>query len=214
MMMEAKPSKQLQGAPGLIFELLSRSKDSSSWILHRTIKSNDSPSLSGTATGTATLTPLRPGSASGPERQLLYHERGTYTGPSFQAPFEKKYIWTHRGENQLSVYFVKCPPQPQSHHKGSDHTNGGEGHAQEGVEEEIDYLFHTLSFNAPELNQEHSGQEATLLRATGSHLCIKDMYDSSYVFHVRDADFKLVEWEMRHVVKGPKKDQVIETWFS
>lgn len=177
-----------------IFNLL-RNLDSP-WSLNRSIQSLDTPSLSGTATGSATFTPL-------PNGQLLYHEKGTYAGHAdpafgtpFKAPFEKKYIWDLNGDH-VSVHFVK---QKQNLNKDNE-------------EEEIDYLFHTLHFGNPEpFRKSPKHPELIRLQATGSHLCISDMYESSYSFHVRNST--LVSWDMKHLVKGPKKDQVIETRFT
>ena len=117
-------------------------------------------------------------------------------------PFKKGYIWClnlgaeEEGSEQISSWFIKP-----------------------GTEMDKDYLFHAFSFVD---TIQHDGHSGTIFHAKGSHLCIKDMYDTEYWFHLQDQDGEsttlssptLNGWRMRHVVKGPKKDQIIETTFT
>lgn len=122
--------------------------------------------------------------------------------PSFpKMPFKKGYIWClnlnaeKEGSEQISSWFIKP-----------------------GTETDKDYLFHAFSF----VDTIQHGDSETILHAKGSHLCVKDMYDTEYWFHLQNQDGKsttlssptLNRWRMRHVVKGPKKDQIIETTFT
>ena len=179
--------------PAKLFSLLP-----GTYKLSRTLTTSNPAEPSGNCTGIASFTTVENGNPS-ESAELLYQEKGWFqvkaSLPKMQ--FSKGYIWTLNHDDQaevpeqISTWFIKP-----------------------GTENERDYLFHAFSFD-------HSGRDASIneltLHAKGSHLCVKDMYDTEYWFHLREgrdsSDFNLEGWRMRHVVKGPKKDQLIETDF-
>jgi hypothetical protein len=66
-------------------------------------------------------------------------------------------------------------------------------------------------------NDGSDSDRAIVLRGQGGHLCVDDYYSSSYVFEMSGIDpttVRLSSWSMMHEVRGPKKDQIIETTFT
>lgn len=66
-----------------------------------------------------------------------------------------------------------------------------------------------------------AGDEARLeVDCSGGHLCVEDYYSSSYLFSGKrkggdaELDIDVDSWTMHHDVRGPKKDQTIETVFK
>lgn len=121
--------------------------------------------------------------------------------PSFA--FSRKYVWRLRDNEvqppDISIWFTK---------PGT---------------EEIDYLFHTfLVQRVNESSTKKNGEAFFEVDCSGGHLCVEDYYSSSYVFSgERTGDdgaaglgIKLNSWTMHHDVRGPKKDQSIETLFE
>lgn len=196
------------------------------WALSRVLNSHNPTDPSGTVSGTAKFTPLhsRAGNSAvhgGQDhddaglQDLLYTEEGSMTlandGPTMR--FTRKYIWRlacsspqsvrrsagqqPNPESKLSVWFVKP-----------------------GTDQELDYLFHELS--AEERVSQNGEGKGTLLIAEGDHLCVEDMYETSYSFDIdpetlgeHGAEGQLVrEWQVVHIVKGPKKEQRIESWYK
>jgi hypothetical protein len=141
--------------------------------------------------------------------EMLYHEEGQFqmqaSSLGVQMPymtFARNYIWrlnsaaAESGYPSCSVWFAK---------PGT---------------EELDYLFHTLIIDDQPLSQQGDKvqQGTSVIRAHGSHLCVEDQYETEYVFtfteHRDGAKISLAEWQTVHTVKGPKKDQRIETTFT
>lgn len=179
------------------------------WRLSRTLQSANSSEPSGTCSGTVTFTMQEPavfvdidGQLQKASKQLLYTETGEFEmssnlGLSTPAPkftFSRKYIWRLQhydlSNPEISVWF----PKPGT--------------------EKVDYLFHKFLIQSVD-------QTADRLHidCSGGHLCVDDYYSSSYTFCLGHAigntvDATLQSWTMLHEVRGPKKDQIIETQFS
>ncbi|KAL9113686.1 MAG: hypothetical protein Q9227_002131 [Pyrenula ochraceoflavens] len=210
------------------------------WTLTRTLRNGGPQSPpSGWCSGIATFSLLRESSQkmnkiSGGEtriREVLYHEKGEFemrTGPVdgshiMKAPFEKKYIWrleeedarnSDKGEEKLSIHFVK--PAGSSSSSGGSESGSEKGKAVSPCEE-IDYLFHELSFQQASQSLPEAKDSARILRANGDHLCVQDDYQSEYTFKVdnaEDSGLEVRSWEMSHTVKGPQKNQLIHTVFN
>ncbi|KIW82849.1 hypothetical protein Z517_02092 [Fonsecaea pedrosoi CBS 271.37] len=185
---------------------------SGTWLLNRKLQSADPSEPSGTCSGTATFTKTpspspvldADGKLNIPDAELLYHEQGNFemmkavgnhlaSVPTFT--FSRKYIWRlSRAENvyTISIWFTK---------PGT---------------ETIDYLFHKIDLPLDE-NQASQSELRLVLDGTGGHLCVEDFYNSSYSFTLKrpdaDSPFSLFSWTTLHEVRGPKKDQHIETTF-
>ncbi|KEF63036.1 uncharacterized protein A1O9_01012 [Exophiala aquamarina CBS 119918] len=181
------------------------------WLLNRKLHSADETEPSGKCHGEATFTITQPspvidsdGSLHLADAELLYHEQGEFEmttstqirGEVLKFVFSRKYIWrlqTTQDVHTISVWFTK---------PGTD---------------AIDYLFHKIEI--PLLSEHDSGlstQEITL-SGSGGHLCVEDFYSSSYSFHLNPPSSgpELLSWfTTTHEVRGPKKDQLIETTFS
>lgn len=187
-----------------------------SWSLERKLNSADVSEPSGQCQGIARFTIPTPGPAGrgiqGHEDvvgEMLYREEGQF---QMQAPvpgvhmpymtFSRNYIWrlssakAASGEPLISLWFTK---------PGT---------------EQLDYLFHILAMDdqAPGQLSEHSRQSVSVIRAHGSHLCVEDQYETDYAFRFTDqgdaAQPSLAQWQTIHTVKGPNKDQRIETTFT
>lgn len=181
------------------------------WILHRSLQSANASEPSGRCTGKATFTRTQPspvvdtdGKLQLADAELLYHEQGDFemtTSAPGQAsnvlkfPFSRKYIWRLQkteDADKLSVWFTKPG------------TNT------------IDYLFHKIDIALPDEDlQAQKGEIA--LHGAGGHLCVEDFYSSSYTFNMSSGSpdlARLVSWTTTHEVRGPKKDQILETTFT
>jgi hypothetical protein len=187
-----------------------------SWTLERRLNSANASEPSGRCHGVVRFT-SRPPSTVGSDIQgtgevvgeMLYHEEGQFqmqaSSVRVQMPyttFARNYVWrlnsavTESGCPSCSVWFAK---------PGT---------------EELDYLFHALIIDGQSLSQQSDKlqQRTSIIRAHGSHLCVEDQYETEYVFtfteHDDRAKISLVEWQTVHTVKGPKKEQRIETTFT
>lgn len=182
------------------------------WTLRRNLVSANASEPSGTCTGTALFTPRTPspvmnadGKLDLADKEMLYHEQGTFELPSgMNMPFTKKYIWRLQKQvnrSNLSVWF--CKP-------GS---------------ELIDYLFHTINIDTESGMAGEVIGDSTLveLEGNGGHLCIDDFYSSSYSFRLapnphtatsEDCSHDLHSFMTMHEVRGPRKNQVITTTFT
>lgn len=180
-----------------------------SWKLNRKLSSTNAGEPSGECTGFATFSERQPtifvdkdGKFQSAKAEMVYTERGEFTMDSIaingmKFPFSRKYVWRLQDIDstspEVSVWFVK---------PGT---------------EDIDYLFHKFSW-------QRSVEEcrSRIIDFTGGHLCIEDFYSSQYTFHTErstsqtseNADTELLQWEMMHEVRGPKKDQLITTQFE
>jgi hypothetical protein len=133
------------------------------------------------------------------DAELLYHESGEFemTSAANQSKipkfsFLRKYIWRlQKAEDGhvISVWFTK---------PGT---------------ETIDYLFHKIDVPAKADPQ----SDELVLQGNGGHLCVQDFYSSSYSFRMKPGngnDPELASFTTAHEVRGPKKDQFIETVFT
>lgn len=180
------------------------------WNLTRTLHSINAAESSGNCKGTATFTTRQPaifidddGVLQNASQEMLYSEKGefemtsdvgTVTVPKFS--FSRKYVWRLQQDNsareEITIWFTK---------PGT---------------EQIDYLFHKFLIQHV-TDQSAGGKNQLTVECSGGHLCVEDYYSSSYIFqlHAQSTEnASLREWEMIHEVRGPKKDQVIETTFS
>lgn len=177
------------------------------WHLKRTLHSANAAEPSGNCVGIATFTPQKPsifvdeqGKLQNASEQMLYSESGQFemlnavgnAGKMTGFTFSKKYIWRMQ-EDEISVWFVK---------PGS---------------ETVDYLFHKFCVQSVE---EESDTDANVVHVecSGGHLCVEDYYSSFYNFQLEGQtnieQHDLKSWKMLHEVRGPKKDQTIETHFT
>lgn len=182
------------------------------WQLKRSLHSLNAAEPSGNCTGVAAFTSRQPavfvnadGKLQMASQEMLYSEQGefdmasTVGTPMPKFSFSRKYVWRLQDENaqqpEISVWFVK---------PGT---------------EEIDYLFHKFlvqSFTEDSMNDSHISN----IECSGGHLCVEDYYSSTYAFQFSSetqscgGEDVLASWTMLHEVRGPKKDQVIETTFT
>ena len=182
---------------------------SGTWKLDRRLESSNASEPSGRCQGQAVFAARPPSHLPGnaATNEMVYHENGEFEMTSVAAqsggfskfPFSRKYIWrldadlANRGNRMSGVSIWFVKP-------GTD---------------EVDYLFHELSI--PTID------ESTCLVVQGDHLCVKDLYDSEYIFYLRPTNqsasggqegVAVIEWKMKHVVVGPQKHQRIETIFK
>lgn len=181
------------------------------WQFKRKLHSMNAAEPSGNCTGTASFTPQHPaifvdgkGKLQKASKEMLYSEQGEFEmisansmtkAPKFS--FSRKYIWRLQDEKsanpEISIWFVK---------PGT---------------EQLDYLFH--NFLVQDVTEDKkSGVTYTMVECSGGHLCVEDYYSSTYTFQlgertISSENFSLACWNMLHEVRGPKKDQVIETQF-
>ncbi|EXJ79313.1 hypothetical protein A1O3_08815 [Capronia epimyces CBS 606.96] len=189
------------------------------WNLDRKLQSDDPTAPSGRCSGKATFTPTPPsavidsdGKLQLADAELLYHEQGEFEMATATAaqqsplplkfPFSRKYIWRLKrlddGDDALtiSVWFTKPG------------TNM------------IDYLFHQIDLPLSQDDGDDTDTDTVLLlHGTGGHLCVADFYSTAYSFSLSrtagpSATAMLSSWSTLHEVRGPKKDQVIETKFT
>jgi hypothetical protein len=158
------------------------------WTLHRRITSTKGALPSGVFSGTAKFLPRfpTPDKSGGKfDLEYLYIETGTFT-PTGAQPItaSRRYVYRYSElKDQMSVWFVK--PDRNL---------------------EVDYLFHDLSFAAP---QEANEEGACVAKA--DHLCVDDMYDTQYRFRMKG--IALPAFQVTHTVKGPSKDYVAMSDF-
>jgi hypothetical protein len=158
------------------------------WTLHRRITSTKGALPSGVFSGTAQFLPRFPTPDKSGDKfdlEYLYIETGTFT-PAGAQPItaSRRYVYRYsEAKDQMSVWFVK--PDRNL---------------------EVDYLFHDLSFAAP---QEAEEQGACFAKA--DHLCVDDMYDTQYRFRMKGIALKA--FNVTHAVKGPSKDYVAMSDF-
>lgn len=145
-------------------------------------------------------------------QELLYQENGKFqihkshpgAPPMPSMTFSRSYIWRMDSSASpsempaISLWFTK---------PGT---------------EDLDYLFHDLSLDTQTVQPwpEEKKAKKTIVRAHGSHLCVKDQYETDYAFtfgladnEETESDLSLQQWQTVHTVKGPAKDQRIQTSF-
>ena len=158
------------------------------WNLHRRITSTKGALPSGVFSGTARFLPRfsTPDKSGGKfDLEYLYIETGTFT-PTGAQPItaSRRYVYRYsEAKDQMSVWFVK--PDRNL---------------------EVDYLFHDLSFAAPE-----EAREEGACVAKADRLCVDDMYDTQYRFRMKG--IALQGFQVTHAVKGPSKDYVAMSDF-
>ncbi|KAJ5924181.1 hypothetical protein N7466_008368 [Penicillium verhagenii] len=196
-----------------ILKLLGNSR----WSLNRTLRSTNVNEINGQLSGTATFTQLPANTNADQSQDWLYTESGQFPASALppalagmaNATWSKKYIWRlSDATSQLSAWFVKVGSGP----------------------DEADYLFHNFDFTedgrisleggeehfppVPALPANTADEQTYVLRARGDHLCINDMYRTSYAFRfLRDTE-ELVSWSSLHVVRGPAKTQEIRNQYA
>ncbi|EZF33595.1 hypothetical protein H109_01330 [Trichophyton interdigitale MR816] len=194
--------------------------DSQSWNLTRRLKSDNQLDMQGELKGTATFKPAR-NRGPGISNDLVYEEQGEMRDPSGRnsmgMKWSRKYMW-RLSDSSLSVWFVKI------------NMESSKESTQDGQTEDLpDYIFHQLRF-MDEDEGEKGGLEATdlvppatasdegetdVLFAHGSHLCVKDNYETTYAFRVSKGCISCIHsWTSSHVVKGPKKSQRIVNLYT
>lgn len=200
--------------PRRIFRSLA--SDHRPWTLKRTLQSENPADLQGQLRGVAGFelkTKKKPDTDMDTNMEMLYTEEGEMTsggGIMAGVRLSKRYIWRftpgqnhgqeEKGEDDgtLSVWFVKPT-----------------------TADEPDYLFHELDFNTdpddltstqtlapPEVHT-----QSRVLVTRGEHLCVRDMYSTTYAFRV-DVAGDVVSWMSRHVVRGPMKNQDIVNMYT
>lgn len=174
---------------------------------------------------------------------MLYQEQGTFRlDPSLPAmTFTKGYIWRfdesgEKRRGRISTWFIRPGTEDVRDYLFHEfefdavavgEEEGGAGSVGEEGGQEGE-------------GERDEGLVVRVLHAAGSHLCVNDMYDTEYWFWVRSKSGRkgsssspgeeiegsfnepslgsepreLVRWRMKHVVRGPKKDQRIETVFT
>jgi len=183
------------------------------WQLKRKLHSMNAAEPSGNCIGTASFTPRQPaifvdneGKLQNASKEMLYSEQGDFemlsTNSMANAPkfsFSRKYVWRLQDEKsanpEISIWFVK---------PGT---------------EQLDYLFH--KFLVQDVTEDKkSPKSLTTVECSGGHLCVEDYYSSTYTFQLGERtnndpnNGNIACWTMLHEVRGPKKDQIIETKFT
>ena len=179
------------------------------WKLDRRLESSNASEPSGRCYGQAVFTTRSPSQIFGKPAsfEMVYHETGEFelsSGASqfagiLKLPFSRKYIWRLNAKESLAAH----------------NTSGVSIWFAKPGSGELDYLFHDLS--PPTVDG------FTNLVVQGDHLCVNDMYNSEYIFHLHRSrrstsggqeDATLMEWKAKHIVVGPLKNQRIETVFK
>ncbi|KAF3483743.1 uncharacterized protein GIQ15_03067 [Arthroderma uncinatum] len=195
--------------------------DSRPWHLTRKLRSDNHLDMQGELKGIATFKPAHYGT-SDDASDLVYEERGEMPDPSGRnmavMSWSRKYLW-RLSDSNLSVWFVKVNTK-------------AEKETQNGQTEDLpDYLFHQLRFTSEgegeALSEDSSaisdlvpppaasGEETTVLFASGSHLCINDNYETTYAFRITEHGTNRVHsWTSSHLVQGPKKNQRIVNLYT
>lgn len=186
------------------------------WNLNRNLQSTNTAEPAGNCVGTATFTCRDPsifinkdGKLETASTELVYHEQGYFEmqQTSIQTstarfPFSRKYVWrlqrTDDAFPMISVWFTK---------PGTD---------------TIDYLFHKVNVTTDDTSDKVTAS-SMCLQGEACHLCEEDLYSSSYTFEYSSEHdstsqarppLHLKTWTMLHEVRGPNKDQIIETTFT
>ncbi|KAF2810189.1 uncharacterized protein BDZ99DRAFT_307013 [Mytilinidion resinicola] len=154
------------------------------WILRRKLDSRFTGCPSGTFKGTVNFHPrlsTDPDFAS----EYLYIEEDTLkrdTGLILQA--NRRYVYRYNEKSdRISAWLVKEDSRT------------------------VDYFFNEMEFQMLSAEAKSMGKGWL---AQGSHLCEKDMYESSYEF--RFAGSNLQSFGITYHVQGPKKDYTSEAW--
>ena len=187
-----------------------------SWQLERRLNSANVSEPSGRCHGVAHFTSRPPSKLGGDVRrpggltqEMLYHEEGQFQmqGPSAGVPmpymtFSRNYVW------RIDFPSARAP-----------HPGLSLWFAKPGTEE-LDYLFHGLIVDGRTSAQcsDIAQEGPAIVQAHGSHLCVEDQYETDYTFtfthRKAGAKLALAQWQTVHTVKGPNKDQRIETIFT
>lgn len=171
------------------------------WVLNRTYTSHLPDYPSGPSIGTAEFTPRKILSESHLESdhqiyetEYFYSEKTEFsTSTGLKLSGTQRYIYRYdESKDKLEVFFAQ---RDDAVSRGS--------------------RFHQVIIEPPSLDAPPiQASQSTMLpwRAKASHYCSPDTYDGSYTFFFKGAD--LEKWKIEYVVKGPKKDYTMESWYS
>ena len=201
-----------------IFQSLA--SDHRPWSLRRTLTSENPADLQGVIEGFASFR------AKGPETEstcsttdMLYTEEGEMPAGGNMAGvrWTKKYIWrfTPSKAGSLNGHWIRGETGDAREEKADRGLSVW--FVKPSTEDEPDYLFHELEFDLsidaptpshPVLPPAVPDKSSKVLVTRGEHLCVKDMYNTTYAFRV-DESGEVLNWASRHVVEGPTKNQDI-----
>lgn len=170
------------------------------WVLNRNYTSHLPDYPSGPSVGTAEFTPRKILSEShlepdnqNYETEYLYSEKTEFsTSTGLKLSGTQRYIYRYdEPKDKLEVYFAER----------DDAVSRGN-------------RFHQVILEPPSDALSTQTSKSTMLpwRAKAGHYCSPDTYDGSYTFFFKGAD--LEKWKIEYVVKGPKKDYTMESWYS
>ncbi|KAK6357942.1 hypothetical protein TWF730_007298 [Orbilia blumenaviensis] len=171
------------------------------WKLDRKVESQRPEQPTGRFVGTASFH-LRNGTSHGREEEFaniereggdqgyeyLYIENGEFIDETKRLRFNatRRYIWRYNeAKDKLSVWFNRID---------EDRT--------------ADYLFHEIDFILPNEGEDRVGG----WKATGSHLCIEDVYNVQYEFSFDSVNLR--EWKLGYSVNGPKKNYRLDATYK
>jgi hypothetical protein len=155
------------------------------WQMTRAITNSLQTGPAGDVNRFAIFEPREPTSEKA-KAEYLYSESGTFTTTQgAKMSVKRRWLWRVSKQGSISVHFVNS-----------------DGHSEE-------YLYQVLSFNEP---TDKDGQHA--LVAHGDHACEDDHYKSTYEFFLESSKegSQLSKFMVRHVVQGPEKDYISESW--
>ncbi|KAF1815373.1 FAD/NAD(P)-binding domain-containing protein [Eremomyces bilateralis CBS 781.70] len=172
------------------------------WLIHRTVTSALPTFPSGLLEGTATFYPRSPSSA-GYAAEYFYEEKGTLlmtNGYEVQASRQYAYRLSDGVGHRTDVAYGELGPEAE---RGSR-----DGITAWFVKEDrsVDYLFHRVRLDGAQKDSQ------AFCNATGSHLCVKDTYETEYKFEFDGVNVK--RFNIKYHVSGPSKDYTHDTWFQ
>ncbi len=154
------------------------------WSIHRKLQSFIPGFPSGSFDGTASFHPRCPTNPDY-DAEYLYMESGELrTDSGLTLQANKRYVYRYKESTDKISAWFV---------------------KEDGLT--VDYFFNQMSFEVS-TGQDHARGWV----AKGEHLCGRDLYNSICEFRFRGA--ALDTFRIDYVVKGPKKDQVLETWYK
>ena len=154
------------------------------WRLYRVLESAISTYPSGSFSGIATLT-QRPPTDRNYDAEYLYAEEGELTtrqGLTMRG--SRRYIYRYqKASDSITTWFVKTDSAAS-----------------------VEYLFHQVKFDSISCQRRKDETLPTNLVTTakGHHLCVDDEYEAEYEFRYKATSLR--QWNLKYIVKGPKKD--------
>ena len=205
-----------------IFQSLA--SDRRPWTLTRTLKSENPADLRGELKGVASFRAKRPETKSPCATDMLYTEEGEMpvSGNMAGVRWTKKYIWRFTPSKEGSVNGRRIQGEAGSVGEGEVDHGLSVWFVKPTTEDEPDYLFHELPFDISTDSPASPHQvlppvvpdkTSKVYVTRGEHLCVKDMYNTTYAFRV-DEFGEVLSWASRHVVEGPTKNQDIVNLYS